>query len=171
VFGKIELSKLENKFLLAATLMIPIVVFATTLFFLTSALSSAVYEYFVPPPKSIIAVGANSHVHPFLVGFRILIALSLTFSGFFIFRKRIFLSTLILLFPIAAIVYRTFYVYATIYREIFGYESQTSFEIFIWTIEFTDTVFLIYILALFFWQISILFRILIKNLQRKSALP
>jgi len=169
MFGKPEISNFERKCLFVSTLVIPVAVFGTILFIAALALSSVVCEYFAPPRQA-FAVDGGGYYHPFLAGFRILIALSLMLSGVFIFYKRISLSILTLFFPIAMIVVRTFIVFRDVYDEHFGYQNQTLIDIFVRTIEFTDTVFLIFILALFFWQISILFRILIKALQRKSKL-
>ncbi len=175
MFNKLKLLNLEFKLLIIATSIIPIVIFGTILVLISYGL---IYEYFIPPKPTFSSLGGSGQYHPFLAGFRMFVALSLAFSGILLFHKRILYSVISLILSISVIIWRTFQVYSP-NQKVYDTEivstnftnDESSFEILVSTIEVVDALFLIFILTLLFWQISILLRMLIKTLQRKTKLP
>ncbi len=180
MLGRVEISKLEHRLILFATSIIPVFAFC----FILVVLSKVFYEYIFPTPPqpnfSIDDFGAK----PTLPLFRICVVVSLTISFTLLVYKRFFLSILTFILPIITFVASAFAIYWIVQervQEILGttrdletinyYKKKNLIEIVFSSFDNVDIVFLTFIVILFFWQISILLRMLIKTSQRKMELP
>ncbi len=175
MIGKMETSKIEHRLILITTLIIPILLFIYLLIFLSTEL----YEYISPPPAPIFSVD-DWGAKPTLPLFRICVFLSLIISFFLLEYKRIFLSMLTFILPVISLVLfvvdihwrvRELLENANYIETLNYYGGKSSIEIAFTYLDNLNFVLLISVLILFFWQISILLRMLIKTLQRKPELP
>lgn len=176
MFGKVEISKLEHRLILFATSIIPVL----ALGFILNVLSAILYEYIFPtPPQSLFANG-DWGAKATLPLFRICAGVSLTVSFILLFYKRVFLSILTFILPIISLVPSVFIIHWRV-QEILEtsrdldtinlYKEKSLMEIFFSTLDNLNVVFLSFIVVLFFWQILILLRMLVKTLQKERALP
>ncbi len=153
--------------LFLATSIIPCLVFVAILFLIFQSVSSIVWKYFVPPPKSVIDFSiSHSPTYPFLIGYFFISVVSLAFTTISILFQKYFWSIFFLFIPLFFITFKTIYVYQW-YQESF-YESllKSFFD----AIDMLDLIFFFFVSILLFWQISILWRIRAKNSQMKIGL-
>ena len=187
MIGKIEISKIEHTLILTATLIIPVI----TIGIMSYIFSKEVYEYLFPiPPQVIFSTfhgGATSipstgewSAKPTLPIFRYCVFLSLTISFFLLIYKRVVLSLLTFILPALSLVpfvmdihWRVKELLETVTdaETLNYYGGKSSIEIAFLYFDNLNTILLTSLLILFFWQISILLRMLIKTLQRKPELP
>ena len=142
-------------------------------------LSTELYEYLFPPPAPSFSVD-DWGAKPTLPLFRICIFVSLTISLFLLIRKRLIFSILTFILPVLPLVFFTIDIHrrvkemletATAVETLNFYGEKSTIEIAFLYFDNLNTILLTSILILFFWQISILLRMLIKTLQRTSKLP
>lgn len=176
MFGKVEISKLEHRLLLFAILLTPVLAVG----FLLSALSTALYELLFPTPHSINFAIDDWGTKPTLPLFRICAVASMTVSFVLVFYKRLFLSILTFILPLASLVPWVIIVQRRVQEilettrdleTINQYNERSLIEIVFSTLDNLNIVFLSLIVVLFFWQISILLRMLVKTLKKDKALP
>ena len=176
MFGKVEISKLEHKLILFVTSIIPVYALGFILF----SLSTVFYEYLFPsPPQPTFAVD-DWGAKPTLPIFRVFVVLTLTISFILLFYKRVSLSILTFVLPVISLIPIAFFIQGRV-QEILEtsadlvtlnhYRETSLVELIITSLDNLNIVFLSFIITLFFWQISILLRMLIKTLQRKTELP
>lgn len=166
MFGKIEVSDIEYKLLLITTLLIPIYACLMTLDFA----SSEIYQYLFPPQKTFS--NDSWEISPTFPLFRYLTFINLVVSSFLIYRRKILLSLFTFILPILGLIPAAMYIHWRMQKiletvndaETIRYYSETSLgRLILSSLDNVNTIFLIFIATLAFWQITILFRFLIKN--------
>lgn len=163
--NKISNLNFEQKLLFLATLAIPAIIFIGLFDLAIREIYSLISDYLFPLDPRINFSSCGIGIDPLPIPYAILCALTLFFSSISILRQKFISSLIFISATLSLIVLRAtsiFYLFNQIFNE-FSFERLANYLI-------SDFIAFVVVSILFIWQISILWRIRVKNSQMNTAL-